>query len=920
MTITSLDMSFLSGWYNSKINASVASKVASASSITATSLSSSGDEVLPPWDVRTGELQSLEDIRRKVLANGVFFQSPDTEFSDLEAEDDHKALFSLHQGLKRLASLAEEAADKTTSDTRRDFLQARFTNGLSQFDSFFDGLDLDSVNLLKGEELSKMESEVAVSRGLSQFTTGVIHSGAYDAEVAGLTGDVQFTISVKKSGITTDVNIDLADMGATTRNLDNIVDHINTALEAAGMVSRFERTKIGEENDAGVVPGDDYGFLVKGVSTEALTFSAAATEPAVYFAGVSGISDTAGGQIVKLSDIASGDPTFELSRRFDADPTTTEVAVVGSEDGETRTKEESNPLEIHATAAAVDGGLFVVGHTTSSVDGQVLKGEQDLVLAKYDSLGNRVWSRVLGAAGEAQGTSIAVDSTGNVVVAGNITGDLGETLDVGGSDVLVAKYDAAGVEQWLQRFGGTGDDTATAVAVSDDGTVFVGGKSNAAIGDSVHAGGLSDGYIRALDSSGSTLYTRRVGTSGDETIDALKIADDGDLIIAGAEDGSAVLRKFAAADGTSAAIWEQNLGTLEDGRIGDLAVDGTDIYLTGSAGSTFAPSAPLQTYGGGVRDAFLVKLSDGASPAVDFTTFIGSDSDETANALEVHDGKVYVAGKTSGQLDGATQVGERDAFVSRLDAATGAVEWNTQISGRGGLAEAKGIAVGSQDDSVLDALGLPTGTLTYSDTRVVTDRSSAREGDHFYISVDGGRRKKIEIDADDTMRSLTFKINAVLVLDGTADVRRSSEGDMLRIKAAEDHTIELFAGGEGEDLLTALGMRPGAIVNNGSLLDDDDKSVDAPPLFAMDLPADLDLSDADKAAAALESLQGAMSIVQRAYRDITMDPALKELLQGQQNGKTGGTVPAYYTSQLNNYQAGLARLSSGAGVNATAYF
>jgi len=200
VSITGLDMSFLTGWYNSRINASVASNVSRAGLSYSGGAASAGEEVLPPWDVRTGQVQSLEDIRRKVLANGVFFQDPSREFSDIDAEDDHKALFSLHQGLKRLASLAEEAADKSTADTRRDFLQARFNNGLSQFDSYFDNLDLESVNLLKGEELSKMEGEVAISRGLSQFKTGTIHSGAYDAEVASLTGDVQFTIAVKKNG------------------------------------------------------------------------------------------------------------------------------------------------------------------------------------------------------------------------------------------------------------------------------------------------------------------------------------------------------------------------------------------------------------------------------------------------------------------------------------------------------------------------------------------------------------------------------------------------------------------------------------------------------------------------------------------------------------------------------------------------
>ncbi|MHA6287056.1 hypothetical protein [Maricaulis sp. CAU 1757] len=916
VSIIGLDMNVLTGWYQSRINTSLAS----SSALSGVAASQRKEDVAPPpWDLQSKQLQTLEDMRRKVLATNDFFLDPSREFSDLDAPDDHKSMFSLHQGLKRLASLAEEARDPTTNDTRRDLLNRALQKGMSQLDDYFQDMDLDTVNLLKGEQLTKVESDVAVSRGLSEFKTGTIHTGDFDAEVASLTGDVQFNIAITKNGATTNIAIDLADMGTTTRNLDNIVAHINTQLEAAGMVSRFERAKIGEKNDVGVVPGNNYGFRIAGVSTEALSFSAPAAQPAVYMAGISGLGETAGGQIVKLTDLASGNPTTGFTTRFSADPTSSEVAVPGAEDGETRTKQVDNPLEIQATAAGADGGIYVVGKTLSTTDGQVLKGEQDLVLARYDSNGTRVWSRVLGAASEAEGSSIAVDASGNVIVSGQVTGGLDDTTAIGGKDALVVKYSASGVEQWAQRFGGTGDDSASTVAVAADGTVFVAGKSASAFGGQAHGGGASDGFVRALGTDGSTLWTRRVGDAGDETIKSVAIAGDGSLLVASNEGGSAVVRKFSTADGTSAAIWEQNFGSLDDGAVGELAVDGNDIYLTGSAGNAFAPSAPLAAHAGGGRDAFLVKMTDGATPSVAYTTFVGSDQEDGAATLEVSGGKVYMAGKTLGGINGGTLQGERDAFVAQLDATTGGLDWSKQLSGRGGLAEARGLAVGAGDDSILSALGLPAGDVSYSDTRVVTDRSSAREGDHFYVSVDGGRRKKITIDNDDTMRSLTFKINAALVLNGTAEVKRGSDGDQLRIKAAEDKTIELFAGGDGRDLLKSLGMSPGAIVNTGSLLDKDDKTSDAPPLFALELPTSMSIASEEDAEKAYETLQDSMSVLQRAYREITMDPALKALLEGPQKGKKGGSVPAYYNAQLANYQAGLARLNAGPS-NGGGYF
>ena len=910
MSVIGINQGLLTSWYSSRITTATASTLSQAQS-GASARAGKGDDVAPPWDLGSDQLQTLEEMRRRVLATGDFFQNPDSEFSDVDAPDDHKALFSLHQGMKRLVSLAEEAQDKSTSDVRRSLLNKAFQKGLAQLDDYFDGMDLEGLTLLKGEKLSKFESEVAVSRGLSQFTTGTIHKGDFDAAVASLAGDVQFTISVTKNGATTDVQIDLNDMGAQTRNLDNIAAHINSELDAAGVVTRFERTKIGEKNDVGVIPGNEYGFFIQGVSTESLSFSSPSAQPALYFAGTSGINDTAGGQVVKLTDLASGDPSVGYSTRFSADPDKTEVAVAGAEDGETRTKFEDNPLEIQATAAAVDGGIFVVGKTAAATDSQVIKGEQDLVLAKYDSAGNRVWSRVLGAADTAEGAAIAVDDDGNVVVTGQVSGALGDTTRIGGTDSVVVKYNAAGVEQWMQRFGGTGDDKGTSVAVGSDGTVYVAGKAASAFGEQAHQGGVSDGYVRAIGADGKTLWTRRIGDAGDETVSSIAIAEDGNLLVASNEGGNAVLRKFDASDNTSAAIWEQDLGGLDGGTIGGIAVDASGIYLTGAAGDAFAPSAPVSAHAGGVRDAFVVKLTDGASASIDYTTFVGSDKDDGAADVEVYNGKLYIAGKTLGGIGGESLNGDRDAFAAQLDAATGALEWTHQISGRNGLSTATGLAIGKQDDSVLDALGLPAGRMIYSDTRVVTDRSSAREGDHFYISVDGGRRKKIKIDGDDTMRSLTFKINAALVLNGTADVRRSAEGDQLRIKAAEGKTIEIFSGAEGRDLLESLGIQPGAVVNTGSLLDKDKKTSDAPPLFAMDLPVGMSLDDKETSTAAFEAIQNGISQIQRAYRDITMDPALKSLLEGPQAGKTGGTVPAYYNAQLANYQAGLSRLMSG---------
>ena len=61
------------------------------------------------------------------FGRGVFRKG---EFSDIDASSDYKQMFDLHQGLRRLYALASEAVEKGTSDTRRDFLDKRFGQGL----------------------------------------------------------------------------------------------------------------------------------------------------------------------------------------------------------------------------------------------------------------------------------------------------------------------------------------------------------------------------------------------------------------------------------------------------------------------------------------------------------------------------------------------------------------------------------------------------------------------------------------------------------------------------------------------------------------------------------------------------------------------------------------------------------------------
>jgi len=865
-------------------------------------------DVLPPWDPR-GEVTALDAVRRSVLGNGRFFDSDAKAFSNLNVSQDEKKLYAMFTGLRALQSLAAPGTERGASATDLAFWNRRFQEGIGQMGEFFSNLDLDEVSVLPDKQLTKAESEVAVSRGFSEYTTGIIHKGPASEEAAAFTGDVQFDITVRKNGTDINIGIDLAEMGATPRTMGNVTDFINSKLEAQGIVTRFSSVRVGEVGPAGIITANDWALRISGILTEQVSFSAPAGQPAIYMAGVTGTGDSAAGQLSKIIGL-DGTPSVQFAQRIEADGTVTDVPVPG---GETRSSTAPNPLSIDAITQAADGGIYVVGRTASGVSGQAVKGESDLVLMRYDSSGKEVWSRVLGASGEANGASVAVDANGNVVVAGSVKGGLGGTNDLGGEDSLVVKFNAAGVEQWAQRFGASGDDRANAVTIGDDGTIFVAGEARGSFGGVAHQG-ILDGYVRAIGSDGTVLYTRGIEAgAGIERARATATAADGGLLVASEVDSRAVLTKFAAGDdGTGDPVWTLDMGSLDGGRIGGIAVgDDGAIYLTGAAGAGFVPSAPVAANQGG-RDAFLVRIEDGASGSVGYTTFLGTGVDDLGTGIQAVDGKVYVSGTTNGELPGASLSGTRNAFAAGFDANTGAMEWTQQVSGRGGVSQGAGIVVDPQGDSILSTLGLPDGKIVYADSRVVTAQSAARAGDHFFISVDGGRSRKITIDADETMRSLTFKLNAALLLNGTATVGRRTGEEFLRITPRDGISVEFKAGADGQNALESLGLPSGTITGKSLTKSSTrDESAAAPPSFSLGLGGRYDISSRDGAIAANEALTEAMSVIQRAWRELTQDPALKELLEGPGAGKKGGQVPAYLQSQIANYNAGLDRLMAG---------
>jgi hypothetical protein len=213
----------------------------------------------------------------------------------------------------------------------------------------------------------------------------------------------------------------------------------------------------------------------------------------------------------------------------------------------------------HGAAIAVSaGGEACITGSTWSPDFPVanasqasLAGGQDAFIARFSAGANSlIFSSFLGGSGGAlgypeAGQGIALDPQGNVYIAGVTSSSdfpllrATQAFRLGAVDAFAAKLSAAGVLAYSSYLGGTGVDTANAIAVDSAGNAYVAGHTfssdlpvlNAAQSSS---GGDYDAFLGALSPAGdSLLFLTYLGGNGSDTATAVTLDAAGNLYLAG---------------------------------------------------------------------------------------------------------------------------------------------------------------------------------------------------------------------------------------------------------------------------------------------------------------------------------------------------------------------------------------------------
>ncbi|NWF56851.1 MAG: SBBP repeat-containing protein [Syntrophaceae bacterium] len=263
----------------------------------------------------------------------------------------------------------------------------------------------------------------------------------------------------------------------------------------------------------------------------------------------------------------------------------------------------------HALAIDTSGSIYITGSTGGNL-GATSAGGLDIFLAKFDSSGNRVFIQQFGTNQDDIGYGVVVDNSGNIYITGSTKGILGSS-SFGLQDVFLAKFNSYGVNQFIVQFGSDRDDVGYSIALSGTDNIYITGSTAGNLPGNTSSG-LTDIFLAKFNSSGANQFLRQLGTTGRDIGNSVAVDDAGNVYA---------------------------VGSTEGGLLGNSAF--------------------------GLADLFLAKFN--SSGVTQFARQLGTSSNDIAYGLAIQGTNIYITGSTEGNLDGNTSFGLADIFLAKYD-------------------------------------------------------------------------------------------------------------------------------------------------------------------------------------------------------------------------------------------------------------
>ncbi len=270
--------------------------------------------------------------------------------------------------------------------------------------------------------------------------------------------------------------------------------------------------------------------------------------------------------------------------------------------------------------------------------------------------------------------------------------------------------------EWRMWLGGVGADVVLALAINGD-EIYAGGYANSSASwdtagsrvGTLNNPGVNQGFVVEIADGSPPSLAFQMWLGNAQTNLVYGLAVNGEAIYAGTYViTSASLETFTVvsgsmlAGGNNAALlaelndgspptyfWLQWLIGSGSSQVNALAVNGDEIYAGGQSYAQTLGTVPDVGTPNYVQEGFVIEITDGATPNLNWRVWLGGDGGSVVQALAINGDEVYVGGysNSSGSWDTVgsevgTFTGASDGFVVEIaDGSPPTLAWRAWLGG-----------------------------------------------------------------------------------------------------------------------------------------------------------------------------------------------------------------------------------------------
>ena len=321
----------------------------------------------------------------------------------------------------------------------------------------------------------------------------------------------------------------------------------------------------------------------------------------------------------------------------------------------------------YSTAVDNSGNIYIAGSTLSkdlpminswnSTPSSSISSYEDGFIAKFNPMGDLLFSTYLGGNNTDIITGIAVGTNQNLYVTGSTSStdfpvkNAYQPAYKGGTDAFLTEFSSNGTLLFSTYLGGSTSDAASAIAIDSAGNIFLTGSTT-----SQNTFPLKNSWNKSF--------------SGSNDIFIAKYSPNGELLSS------------------------SFLGGVGQDFSYSIAVDSNDnIYLTGITQGDFpiTSNAYQKTYGSGTVDSFVTKIN--STGTIVYSTYLGTSDLNYGYYITVDvNGSFYVTGKTDSASFPVTSnaysnslnnvASSYDSFIIKFN-ASGSLVYSSYLGGNG---------------------------------------------------------------------------------------------------------------------------------------------------------------------------------------------------------------------------------------------